>query len=713
MLAVGVLLVSGCDWTDLRYAPSGTGFNPFETVINASNVSKVQRRWTESSPFLESSPVVANGDLFVSAGDGRVVAFDATSGTLKWSFSTGSGNVIDIGGGLGLWVPAPAVASGVVYDMAGNGTLFAIDATTGSKLWSTRNAGAASASLVVANGVVYVSDSQVSAFAASSGALMWRSGSPLPGGGALASFTVPAVANGVVYTTTTTFGGVLTDELNAYNATTGALLWGAQPTFNAAAPASPAVANGVVYLSDTGKLSAFNATTGASLWSAPAGTCCFSPVPSSPAVANGVVYDNANDGTLLAFNATTGALKWSTAKGTTAIGSSPVVADGIVYVDGADGHLDAFNATSGVELWSLPTAGSPALPIVANGVLYATSHDPSSHVGDLDAYSLPFTAAGLTVSSPIAPDYGTVLDGTTSPTTTFTVSDFGTAATSAISASLTGADPSQFRITSDTCSGTTLPGRSSCTIAVAFAPTLKGVRTATLAVHAATGGSTVATLSGKGKALTLDPSAQDFGTVLDGSSSAPTIFTVTNHSAIAVSLTVASLAGSQFTATSNTCGASLAAGAACTIGAAFTPTGVGPVTTTGFGPIGATLSVNTVGETANAGLSGTAQPVTIAPTSEDYGTIAVGSSSAATFTITNVSSAALPTPFAPSTATGSGFTVTSDGCNGVTLASGASCTVVVTFGPTATGTTAGQLTVSLDFGYFEFGYEATLTGTGG
>jgi hypothetical protein len=129
----------------------------------------------------------------------------------------------------------------------------------------------------------------------------------------------------------------------------------------------------------------------------------------------------------------------------------------------------------------------------------------------------------------------------------------------------------------------------------------------------------------------------------------------------------------------------------------------------------ATLSVNTTpGVAVSAGVSGTAQAVAIVPPTKDYGTVPLGSSSPATFTITNLSSAALPAPLATSVS-GSGFSITSDGCNGQTLALGASCTVVVTFAPTVTGTTYnGQLKVDviLAYGIHETLTQATLVGTG-
>ena len=206
LLAVGVLLVSSCDWAQLRFGPDGTGFNPFENTIGAWNVAGLQRRWSEASrgwseasrvPSFESSPVVANGVVYASSSDGRLNAFDATTGTAKWSYSKSSPNVIQNW----VWVPSPAVANGVVYDMAGDGTLYAIDANSGTKRWSTNDpTSLGPSSLVVANGSVYVATAELLfVFDATTGASLW---SDNLGGGNFSSM-VPAVANGVIYTTPT------------------------------------------------------------------------------------------------------------------------------------------------------------------------------------------------------------------------------------------------------------------------------------------------------------------------------------------------------------------------------------------------------------------------------------------------------------------------------------------------------------------------------
>jgi outer membrane protein assembly factor BamB len=686
LIAVGALVLSSCDWTQFRFGPEGTGFNPVESTIGTSNVAGLQQRWSETSgvPGTESSPVVANGVVFANSSAGRLDAFDAATGSAKWSFTDNSG-----------WAaPSPAVVSGVVYDIANDGVVYAIDAASGTTRWSKRVD--VSGPFTVANGVMYVAGTSLYALNAATGATFFPATltAPIYGG-------TPAVANGVVYTTPC----CLAYDVLAFNATTGALLRTAVP--NLLSPRGPygaaAVANGVLYVIandpiDGGTLMALNAKTGALLWSAASGS-------SSPAVANGVVYAKAPGGTLSAFNATTGAPIWSTPSGGTAIASSPVIANGVVYAGDSNGKLDAFDAKTGTVLWSSPATGSAVQPVVADGVVYAGSDE-----GHLYAYGLPVLGAALTVSPTFGPDYGTVLDGTSSPETTFTVTNFGSSAT-AISDDVAGADPTQFRVTSDTCSGATLTGHASCTIGVRFSPTLPGPRTATLTARAATGSTASAVLSGTGNPFTIDPAGHDYGYVVAGTSTPPTTFTVTNHSVSPLIPTVASLAGTPFTATSDTCsGATLDPRATCRLSLTFTAPNVNIPT-----PYNANLSVSsTPGPTTTVGLAGFATPIAILPATNNYGTVPVGSGAQATFTIKNVESSTVFAPLYQSSVTGDGFSITSDGCNGITLAGGATCTIVVTFTPSAAGTTYnGDLVVyAAEYGLFEMNH-ASLIGTGG
>lgn len=109
-----------------------------------------------------------------------------------------------------------------------------------------------------------------------------------------------------------------------------------------------------------------------------------------------------------------------------------------------------------------------------------------------------------------------------------------------------------------------------------------------------------------------------------------------------------------------------------------------------------------------------APAVTFAPTSLTFGAQDVGTTSAPqSITITNTGSAGL---FVNSAATRGAnpldFTQVDDGCSGLTLAPGSSCSVAITFSPTATGTRSATFLLTDNAAGSPQGVPITGTGTG-
>jgi F5/8 type C domain/Pectate lyase superfamily protein/Abnormal spindle-like microcephaly-assoc'd, ASPM-SPD-2-Hydin len=183
--------------------------------------------------------------------------------------------------------------------------------------------------------------------------------------------------------------------------------------------------------------------------------------------------------------------------------------------------------------------------------------------------------------------------------------------------------------------------------------------------------------------VTASPSALSFGSVVTGTTSAAQTVTVSNPTGSAAA--VSSIAATGDFSQTNTCGSSIAANGSCTVSVKFAPTATGART--------GTLTVNAGGVTSTVSLTGTGTapgPVlNAAPASLSFAGTDVGSSSAAqAVTVTNSGTSA---------ASVSGVSVTGDfsqtnNCSSV--ATGSSCTVNVTFKPTASGTRTGTLTVT-------------------
>jgi eukaryotic-like serine/threonine-protein kinase len=389
LLVVCGVVLAACDWPQFRSNASHAGSN-FETTLNTGNVASLTTKWTATTGnVVNSSPAVANGVVYVGSGDNKLYAFDATTGATLWTATTG--DVVR---------SSPAVANGIVYVGGGDGKLYAFDAAgttncsgtpkTCSPLWTSVTLGySLFSSPVVANGFAYIgspgpnidlTNGELYAFDAlgttnCSGtpktcSPLWANGT-----GGYPVFSSPAVANGIVYVS-------VGYNVYAFDAATGASKWAA--TTGGIEASSPAVVNGAVYVGSLdNKVYAFNAGTGAILWTAATGNQVFS----SPAVANGIVYVGSDDNKLWAFNASTGATVW-TATTSNPVDASPAVANGVVYVGSDDNTLYALNATTGATLWTASTGGAVSVPssspAVANGMIYVGSSDTKVH-----AFGLP------------------------------------------------------------------------------------------------------------------------------------------------------------------------------------------------------------------------------------------------------------------------------------------------------------------------------------
>ena len=300
---------------------------------------------------------------------------------------------------------------------------------------------------------------------------------------------------------------------------------------------------------------------------------------------------------------------------------------------------------------------------------------------------------------------------TVSPDATFTATNTGGTPTGKITAALSGSDASQFTIASDSCTGTSLSPHAACTIKLRFAPQSPGSKVASLAVTSAAAGTGIAALGGHAlqpATIAVAPASNDFGPVVTGGVSATATFTARNTGELPTTAVTTGLTGAadQYPLSADACnGKPLAPGASCTVTVAFAPTATGAQA--------AQLALTASEASATAALAGTGIPpaaLAFTPTSNNFGTVDVGSSASATFTLTNgggQTSSAITTSLLGTNATE--LSITSDACNGKTLAPGASCSVAVTFAPTSFGGKSATLQASAGVGGTTV---ASLSGTG-
>lgn len=292
---------------------------------------------------------------------------------------------------------------------------------------------------------------------------------------------------------------------------------------------------------------------------------------------------------------------------------------------------------------------------------------------------------------------------------TLTLRSTGVSALPITSIAIGGSNPGQFAQTNN-C-GTSVAAGASCAIKVTFKPTVTGSKVAILSVTAGNGaGTKTASLSGTGvvAAYSLSISSLAFANqALNLASSAKTI-TLRNTGVAALPITSIVLGGTnplQFAQT-NSCGASVAAGASCAINMTFKPTRTGSML--------ATLSVTAGGGagTKSATLSGTGMRSTFSvfPTALSFGNVARNATSTAkTVRITNTGGVLLPITSINLAGTNPGQFTRTNNCP-ARVAIGGSCTVSVVFKPTSTGAKSAILQVTPGGGAVP--KSATLSGRG-
>ena len=94
---------------------------------------------------LWSTPVLANGRIYVASLDGNLYAVDPTSGKEEWSYSSGAG-----------LVARPEINNGTVYTGGLGGSLVAVDASDGKQKWVFKAASWVWSRPVISGGKVYL-----------------------------------------------------------------------------------------------------------------------------------------------------------------------------------------------------------------------------------------------------------------------------------------------------------------------------------------------------------------------------------------------------------------------------------------------------------------------------------------------------------------------------------------------------------------------------
>jgi len=314
---------------------------------------KLRRIWTlRTQGPVHSSPVVAEGLVFVGSLDEHVYALDLVTGVQRWAFPAAGG--IEA---------APLVYEGVVYIGALDGTFYALDARTGQQRWTYKAGGkiAGAANFVVQpTGTIEIlfgsHDFALYCLNARTGELISKyvTGSYVNG--------TPALSNDA-----TVIGGC-DSQLHIISRATAPRNPIRNPTRS---PRRDAVG--------------FRPRTVEPRMAEPRTVELGSYIAASPAVLGNLAYVGHYGGRLLAIDLRAGQIVWEYGTGTQPFFSCPAVTETLVIIGGQDKKVHAVDRRTGVGRWTFATRGEvDSSPVVVGGQVVVGSDDGRLYILNLE-----------------------------------------------------------------------------------------------------------------------------------------------------------------------------------------------------------------------------------------------------------------------------------------------------------------------------------------
>lgn len=327
---------------------------------------------------LVPQPVVAGGRVFGMDAKGYVTAHDAKTLDTKWTYK----NLVDedeadaLGGGL-------AAEEGVLYAVTGRGMAAAIAADSGKEIWKQPVGIPLRSAPRLAGGVLYVLsvDNQLFALDAATGSTVW-SHRGIAETASYLGLVTPAATEDVV------IAPYSSGEIKALRAGSGEEAWGdslnrsrrtsAASIFNGI-DANPVVASGIVFaISNGGLIAATELATGRRGWEQEiVGT-------NAPILVGQHLYLLSGDSELVCLQARDGRIRWvkalprfeDDAKKIPYRWSGPLMLSGRLVVVGAHGVLKGFSPTDGSESFEKDIPDEVTTPpVLAGDTLYLMTQD--------------------------------------------------------------------------------------------------------------------------------------------------------------------------------------------------------------------------------------------------------------------------------------------------------------------------------------------------
>lgn len=320
---------------------------------------------------LTAAPIASTDTIFVFDASQTIRAFDLATGSPLWDHEIESGNRRDrlsIGGGF-------ALSEGRLIVSSGYGKVIALDASDGSLIWSRDMEAPMTGSPTIMDGRIFVvsNNNEVFAMSLDTGETEWTDQAITETARVLGSPSPAAIEDIVVVPYSS-------GEVIAYLAGNGRRLWtDALSRSGRFTPISsindiaarPVLAGGlVVAANQSGVTAAIDGRSGNRIWAQGIGST------QAPAFIGEYVFIIGTDGTLAALEAETGRVFWATdldefedmddEKGRISY-SGPLLASGRLLLIASTGELIAFDPQTGLETSRLNLGGSVYLEPIAVG----------------------------------------------------------------------------------------------------------------------------------------------------------------------------------------------------------------------------------------------------------------------------------------------------------------------------------------------------------
>jgi len=285
--------------------------------------------WTvdREGALSDSSPVEANGLVYVGSGGGVLYGLDGGTGTAQWTYPDTETD------GQSAITSTPRVANGSVYVGANDGTVRALAADTGALEWEIDAGGPIYSRPALGGGLVFVTtaDGRLVALDGAGERIEWEYDVGTPFGA-----SSPAIDDGSVY--------VAGDDVYAFDVAGETPMWRA-PEYGGTAGSTPLVTGGRVYVGSADRqLSAFDTSTGDQLWTYET----TDPIASTPTEVDGRILVATADGSVAVLAGDTGdlrAIEYLSLQNPLAlvepVRSSPVVDGNTVYIGTASTNSSA------------------------------------------------------------------------------------------------------------------------------------------------------------------------------------------------------------------------------------------------------------------------------------------------------------------------------------------------------------------------------------